>query len=864
MNVRILALVYSLLTTSAVGAGMSRTVPQAAPDRVQDLATKIQTKWREEAIRKLRLLGKDLEPALARLATDKDPTVRAKAARAVGALSTNNRFVILKELVHDGNRRVRQAALDVLVQMFPERVGLSIVASAGEEALPFVKAQLASTDPNTVYSAIWVLQYVDADVFPLLRAGVRSRDPVVRLNATKALFALADRPAAIPPLGHVIRGALSEEWWIAARTLARHENPTALQIISDRIPQMPEEQQAKAYGLLSLYGESILPILVRALKDRSVRVRHDLVITLGLANYAYRFSEVFERALSDSSPDVRRVAVWALGQAGRFSLLFPIAEDPLSPLREQALDSLVRALPYRDSPVSDRIARIGKAAIPSLVHALRARYWQQKEAAAITLAKIGPDGLDELLKIIGGAGPNAKPAAVYGLGYSEDPRAYSALIETLSHESATVRKNAAEALGVLANPQAVPHLRRLAADADRRVASQAVGSISRIGGESAALALLTIMEESEALRPTAARLFARVAAKIPGSVEAALLHESEEIRREVLQSLGRETTPSESAVRIALTDGSARIRLLGISLARGPRAKRFAPDLRRLISDRDANVRVRAAAALAPHDPSVLRTVTTELARAEPRLDTTWLSLAMHALRDSANPNHTAALVAYTKHEDTDVARMAIGIARKLESTEATAAVIACLSDLREQIRAAAAEAFQLNPVPEAVPPLIEALEDESESVVNHAIRALGASQDRRATEPLIRFLHAEKDDVYNLAIDALIRLGDPNAAAPLLRIGQSEDGDRRWRAIWALGHLKNRRVVPALLRIFSDKTEGSVVRATAASALGRIGDPRALPALRKTRNDSHSNIRESAARAATLIEKARRSGLAA
>ncbi len=101
----------------------------------------------------------------------------------------------------------------------------------------------------------------------------------------------------------------------------------------------------------------------------------------------------------------------------------------------------------------------GLAAVAGLIDALHAPRWQLRAAAA---------------DILGDIGLAARPAV---------PR----LLESLSDESEWVRRNAAEALGVIAGPEAVPILaRNLVNDRSDFVRHNAALSLAKIGKEAGA------------------------------------------------------------------------------------------------------------------------------------------------------------------------------------------------------------------------------------------------------------------------------------------------------------------------------------------------------------------------------------------
>jgi hypothetical protein len=126
--------------------------------------------------------------------------------------------------------------------------------------------------------------------------------------------------------------------------------------------------------------------------------------------------------------------------------------------------------------------------------------------------------------------------------------------------------------------------------------------------------------------------------------------------------------------------------------------------------------------------------------------------------------------------------------------------------------------------------PLIAALvQGKSTQARIDAARALGASADRRAVEPLVKTLEDANRDVRWAAIEALGELGDRRAVAPLIAFLKKPE-PYRWgtrlvaNALGALGDPVAIEPLGGLL-----VHEDPFVRRTAALALLRIDDPRAV-----------------------------------
>ena len=160
---------------------------------------------------------------------------------------------------------------------------------------------------------------------------------------------------------------------------------------------------------------------------------------------------------------------------------------------------------------------------------------------------------------------------------------------------------------------------------------------------------------------------------------------------------------------------------------------------------------------------------------------------------------------------------------------------------------------------PRAVGPLIEATRDPA--VAYRAALSLGEIGDPRAI-PALREMARRLPSDRHWAGWALARLGQPDGFDLLIDVARSDLGwDQRRHAIVALGELAYRGAVEALVPVLED--DEVHLRVAAARALGEIGDPAALPALRaalgdgeRTTQNEEVTVGEVAAEAIRRIEE--------
>jgi HEAT repeat protein len=161
---------------------------------------------------------------------------------------------------------------------------------------------------------------------------------------------------------------------------------------------------------------------------------------------------------------------------------------------------------------------------------------------------------------------------------------------------------------------------------------------------------------------------------------------------------------------------------------------------------------------------------------------------------------------------------------------------------------------------PRALDPLIEATRDRG--IAYQAALALGEIGDRRAI-PALREMARLLPSERHWAGWALATLGEPEGFDLLIDVARSDLGwDQRRHAILALGGLRYRGAVEPLVGLLQDPEVH--LRVAAARALGEIGDPAALPALRaaladptRTTQNEDVSVSEIARKAIARLEAA-------
>jgi len=190
------------------------------------------------------------------------------------------------------------------------------------------------------------------------------------------------------------------------------------------------------------------------------------------------------KALKDKNPDVRKIAVEALGKIGD-----PRAVEPLIQTLKGE-DRWVRKDLRENSAwvlVVSALVNIGKPAVEPLTHALKDEVSDVRETAVKALGKIGDrravEPLIQALKI--GSRPIRRDAA-WALGDIGDARASEFLVQTLKNkgEDRWVRRAAAVGLGRIGDEKDIEPLIQILKEEDpytRDVRSGAVEALEMIG-----------------------------------------------------------------------------------------------------------------------------------------------------------------------------------------------------------------------------------------------------------------------------------------------------------------------------------------------------------------------------------------------
>jgi HEAT repeat protein len=152
-----------------------------------------------------------------------------------------------------------------------------------------------------------------------------------------------------------------------------------------------------------------------------------------------------------------------------------------------------------------------------------------------------------------------------------------------------------------------------------------------------------------------------------------------------------------------------------------------------------------------------------------------------------------------------------------------------------------AAEALSTSGDPRAVEPLLHYIEHGRDwgNAKVRVVSNLGASAGTRAIPLYLDLLGSGSGLLPEAAAAALDKMG-PDVVEPLIGALASENKHRRHFAAQLLGNQRDKRAVQPLCELLFH--EDGNTRLIAAGSLARIGDPAAIPALRKAVNTTFEN----------------------
>ncbi len=244
-----------------------------------------------------------------------------------------------------------------------------------------------------------------------------------------------------------------------------------------------------------------------------------------------------------------------------------------------------------------------------------------------------------------------------------------------------------------------------------------------------------------------------------------------------------------------------------------------------------------------------------ELVGAEERPWDEWVHRGQILAEETPRPTNSPRVDFLLSSPDVENVLRGLQYVRELDLRGYLEPLLAATGHESASVRFAALEILAEWGVPELGVRLAEALEDPAAQVRDAALTLVTRGSYPAAIPALARLLDGPAP-LVRMVLDGLAATGDPTACGVLAkfidRLAWSADNAALWAATCrALGDLGCRDGVPWLTGILSEPTTRGIdpkspayefVFAAAAKALGRLGDPRALPHLVRLLGDSDDN----------------------
>ena len=670
--------------------------------------------------------------------------------------------------------RLLVAALEFDNSWARERT-MALLLRAGEAAVEPLIAALKHENLGVRFAAADALGRIGDPraVRPLIAA---LGDEYLGASAAGALGKLRDRRAVQPLLAVIRNKAPAFDKWEAAEALGHIPDRAAIKPLVEGLAGADPEFRGFAAQAIDVY-----------LSEPDALKRATEAWSLGYARIR-ESAHLFGTPVPPSEAQVKPLMVEVSAQAEAMQAAVAAAlRTALADGNDMSRTALMfGALDYGSDFEWDRVdaRNVGRAAVATLIEALKAEDASVRAGAAVALGKIGDaSAVRPVAALLRDKKPGVRIRAARALAELGDQRACKPLIAALRRMPIPVEvkgyrcgnqpdpewepaSHAAWALGKLKAAEAVEPLIRALAQGDGYYKAYVGEALGRIGDPRAIQPLIALFRgESGAWGCThsfASGALARLGAPAVGPLIEALKEENTEIDASgALQEIGEPAL--EPLMELFRSGGEKTRNMAGRTLAK-IKSPRVVPWLVQFLKDGNKELR----------------------------------SAAIESLRNTKDPGIVEPLLAVAENRQKD-----------------------------EEIRTDAIRAVLAVPDKRAIGPLTRLLLNEtSDLLVQNAAWALAYMPGAEPVETLLECLKSNRDPMRRTA--AAHGLGcaeDPRAAPLLLAALRDADANVRMNAARSLGRLRRSESLVAL-RQLAQKDVDEYVRDAAAEAIKEIEEP--------------------------------------
>ncbi len=331
----------------------------------------------------------------------------------------------------------------------------------------------------------------------------------------------------------------------------------------------PELRRHAVYALGELEAEEAVEPLARMLtEDQDPEVRRAVLYALGELDPDAALPVLATHFRSETDPEVRRHMLWVMAEAGDASAL-PAVESALGDSDPEVRKAALAAM-----------TEIGTAdVVPLLVRALDDPEPENQRMAVFALAEVADSddpsdtAVNGLVRAARSDDPEVRKAAIMALSEVESEAAIPALAAATTDADPEVRRHAIWALAESDAPEATPVLTRATGDSDPEVRRFALHALAERGDAVSVDIMARSLEDED-----------------PEVRRAALMALAESGRPEAIPAMGRALNDEDPEVR--------RMAIWGLAEAGDVDPSAVRPLIAALEGDRDPEVRIAAAHAL--------------------------------------------------------------------------------------------------------------------------------------------------------------------------------------------------------------------------------------------------------------------------